>query len=332
MEYKSLWGISSGDIQDELKRTDNIYRIIEEQCKYLFEETQGKVFAVFGEIEKNGSLNALTKAILNIYKSISGISEVYENIGETSTKNLIDANDMYYDKHYGFEICTEKYRFRLFELRMTPIYPIEITIDEGICKNISNALIKIAIQGEQFNNFKIVDEETFYNVLQKVLQDRKVQYIIDELQKRVQDKSVELKDLPSKVIICEGQTDEVILQAIARKLNQKVMIVVATGKNNVPNIFDAVKAKNTKSNILIVLDADGNEEKTEELITEKINADNYELAIINDSIEDWFMPEVKDFSKLKLMQSIDTIIEKISFDEVSKVHKSFAKVVEFLKK
>ena len=50
-------------------------------------------------------------------------------------------------QNHGFEICTEKYRFRLFELRMTPIYPIEIIIDEGICKNIGNKLSKVAIQG-----------------------------------------------------------------------------------------------------------------------------------------------------------------------------------------
>lgn len=308
---------------------------MEEQCKYLFQDTKGKVFAVFGEIEKNGSINMLAKAMINVYRSISGIAgmyETYENIGEISTKDLIDANDMYYDKRYGFEICTEKYRFRLFEVRMTPIYPIEIIVDEGICKNIGNSLEEVVVQGEKFNSFIINDEDAFYYVLRKVLQDKKVHYLIDELQKRVQDDSGEIDDLPSKVIICEGQTDEVILQAIARKLNQKVMIVVATGKYNVPHIFDAVKVKNTKSNILIVVDADGNEKETEEMITGKISADNYELAIINDSIEDWFMPEVKDFSKLKLMQSIDTIIDEINFEEVCRIHESFAKVVGFLQK
>lgn len=331
MDYKNLWGISTSD-KDEMKRTDNIYRIMEEQCKYLFQDTKGKVFAVFGEIEKN---NMLAKAMINVYRSISGIAgiqEAYENIGEISTKDLIDANDMYYDKRYGFEICTEKYRFRLCELRMTPIYPIEIIVDEGVCKNIGNDLGEVVVQGEKFNSYIINDEDAFCYVLQKVLQDKKVHYIIDELQKRVPDNASEIEDLPSKVIICEGQTDEVILQAIARKLNQKVMIVVASGKYNVPKIFDAVKTKNTKSDILIVVDADGNEKETEEMITEKISVDNYELAIINNSIEDWFMPEVKDFGKLKLMQSIDTIVEETNFEEVCRLHESFAKVVGFLQK
>lgn len=99
---------------------------------------------------------------------------------------------------------------------MTPLYPVEIIIDEGICKNIGNKLSSIAIQMEKINHFIISDEETFCNVLQAVLQDKKVRYIISELQKRVQDKNIEEKNLPEKVIICEGQTDEIVLQAIAQ--------------------------------------------------------------------------------------------------------------------
>lgn len=331
MEYKNYWGISE-DAQNDLAYTDNIHRIMDEQCKYLFQYTKGKIFAVFGEIKIDGSMFTVAKSMSNIFNGISGISGLQETIAETSTKNLIDASDMYFDKRYGFEICTEKYRYRLFELRMTPLYPVEIIIDEGICKNIGNALASIAIPMEKFNHFKISDEETFCNVLQAVLQDKKVRYIISELQKRVQDNNEKEENLPEKVIICEGQTDEIVLQAIAQKLNQKVTIAVANGKYNVPAFFDSVKGKNTKSKILIVVDSDGDVEGTKDLIAEKIDDKNYELAIINNRIEDWFMPEVADFSKLKLMQSIDSIIEEVDFAELSKTHESFAKVVNFMQK
>lgn len=331
MEFENYWG-NSEDFQDDLKYTDNIHRIMEEQSKYLFQYTNGKIFAVFGEIKIDGSMFVLAKNMSNLFKGVTGINELYENVGESSTKDLIDANAMYFDKRYGFEVCTEKYRFRLFELIMTPIYPVEIIVDEGICKNIGNTLDRIAIPMEKSNHFKINDEETFCDVLQVVLQDRKVRYIIGELQKRVQAKNKRDECLPEKVVICEGRTDEIILQAIARKLNQKVTIVVANGKYNVPVMFDAVKGKNTKSNILIVVDSDGNEEGTRKMIVAKIDADNYELAIINNCIEDWFMPEMADFSKLKLMQSIDAIIKKADLVEISNAHESFAKVVEFLQK
>lgn len=327
MESRNYWGICDSS-QDELKYTENIYKIMEEQCEYLFKDTKGKIFSVFGEIKIDGSMFVVAKNMSNLFRGIAGISGLHETIDELSTNNLIDANPMYYDKRYGFEICTEKYRFRLFELRMTPVYPIEIIIDEGICKNIGSALSRIAISTEKFNHFTIIDEEVFCDVLQKILQDKKVHYIISELLKRVSDKIEE--ELPEKVIICEGHTDEIILQAIARKLNQKVMITVADGKYNVPAIFDTINQNDNKSNILIVVDSDGDEAQTSKTIIQMIGADNYTLAIINNHIEDWFMPEVTDFSKLKLLQSVDTIIEDINLDELCKKHDSFAKVLSFL--
>lgn len=327
MEIKNYWNLSEG-IHDDLKYTEKIYEIMEEQCKYLAQYTKGKVFAVFGEIKIDGSLIAVAKAMSNVFRGVAGITGLQETVAETSTKDLINANSMYYDKRYGFEICTEKYRFRLFELRMTPVYPVEIIIDEGICKNIGKTLDRIAGQGEKHNHFTINDEAVYCDVLQYILQDKKVHYIISELQKRVQVAG----DLPEKVIICEGRTDEIVLHAIAKKLKQKVTIVVADGKYNVPDYFDAVKGKNTKSDILIVVDSDGDKEETKRMVAEKIDADNYELAIIDSCIEDWFMPEVADFSKLKLMQSIDAIIEDVNFTELSEAHDSFAKIVEFLQR
>lgn len=160
MEYKNYWKIGE-DSQEELKYTDNIQRIMDEQGKYLFQYTKGMIFSVFSEIKIEDSVTVMTRSLSNLVKGISGIRDIGETIEESTTKDLIDANAMYFDKRYGFEICTEKYRFRLFELRMTPIYPVEIIVDEGICKNIGNTLAKIAIPMEKFNHFKISDDETF---------------------------------------------------------------------------------------------------------------------------------------------------------------------------
>ena len=61
-------------------------------------------------------------------------------------------------------------------------------------------------------------KNVFVMYYRKVLQDRKVHYIISELQRRMNHQE---ESIPRKVIICEGQTDEIILQAIARKLDKK---------------------------------------------------------------------------------------------------------------
>lgn len=328
MEYKNYWNINKDTLED-LEYTDNISGIMEAQAKYLFTYTQGKVFAVFDEMKIDGSLSDNISVMSNAMKVISGVVGFQQKVSKTSADELLDANSMYFDKRYGFEICTEKYRFRLFELRMKPIYPIEIIIDAGICENIKNELDKIAIPMEKSNQYILVDEECFCNVLQKILQDRKVHYIISELQRRMNHQE---ESIPRKVIICEGQTDEIILQAIARKLDKKVTIVVANGKYNVPSVFDAVKGKNDKSEILLVVDSNGEEDETRKMITDDMGSEGYELAVINNSIEDWFMPEVTDFSKMKLIYVIDSVLETMDWDSLKENQQSFADVVEFLEK
>ena len=331
MKYKNYWIINE-DAQDDLKYTTNIHNIMDEQCQYLFQYSKGKIFAIFDEVRIDGSIFRALVNVPDMLKNMSSMTNFQETVGEISTKNLIDANALYFEKRYGFEICTNKYRFRLFEIQMTPLYPVEIILDEGICKNIGNTLAKISVPMEEMNHFMINDEESFCNVLQIILQDKKVRYIIRELQKMVESEEENKDDLLKKIIICEGSTDEIILQAIARKLNKKINIVVSNGKNNVPSIFTAIKEKNQESNILIIVDSDGYEKETRQMITETIGLDDSERVIINNSIEDWCMPRVKDFGKLKLMQSIDTIIEETDLNRLREKYESFAKVEEFILK
>ena len=98
------------------------------------------------------------------------------------------------------------------------------------------------------------------------------------------------------------------------------------------NPFSSVKKKNTKTQILVVVDSDGDEDRVKALMENSIGQADYELVIINNSIEDWFSSKVADYSKLKLMQSIGVILDETDFEELSKKHESFAKVACFLKK
>lgn len=331
MEYKSFWGFSECE-QTALQETNNIFDIMDYQCKELSKHTQGNVFGIFDEIKKDGSLVRTASIIATVLKSVSGAAEITESIGEMSTKDLIDADGMYWKKRFAFEICTEKYRFRVFSMLMTPVFPVVITINDGVCKNIVGRIEPIVKPVDADNSFLIEDEEAFCNVLQEVLADRKVLYIVNELTTRGMLEQSAKEILPEKVIICEGQTDEIILHAVAQKMNRSVTIVTANGGYSVPAVFSSVKKKNTQTKILIVVDSDGDEDRVKALMETSIGQAEYELAIINNSIEDWFASGVADFSKLKLMQSIGAILDETDFDELSKKHESFAKVVCFLKK
>lgn len=110
MEYKNYWNINKDTLED-LEYTDNISGIMEAQAKYLFTYTQGKVFAVFDEMKIDGSLSDNISVMSNAMKVISGVVGFQQKVSKTSADELLDANSMYFDKRYGFEICTEKYRF-----------------------------------------------------------------------------------------------------------------------------------------------------------------------------------------------------------------------------
>ena len=329
MEFENYWGISE-NLQDDVKVTDNIYKIMEKQCEYLSQYTHGKVFAVFDEMKIVNTMPSKSQSEKNLLKYVDNVRSIQKKDETTFTTDLIDINYIYSEKHYEFQICTDKYRFRLFELIMTPIYPVKMIVDDGICKNIGSILSKITETMEEPNYYEICDEDVFCDVLKNVLQDRKVRYIIKELQKRVEDN--EIKCVPQKIIICEGQSDEVILQAIARKLNCQVRIVSAGGKGNVPIFFNALHKENKNACVLIVVDSDGDEQQTKKMLEEKIKEGSYQLAIINNKIEDWFTSNIAGFSKLKLMQSIDRMIEDADFQQIRKSSVAFAKVVDFLQK
>ena len=329
MKYKSYWGFKECE-QTAPQETNNIFGIMDHQCKELLKYTQGNVFGIFDEIKTNGSLVKTANMVATVLKSVSGVAEITESIGEISTKDLIDADGMYWKKRFAFEICTEKYRFRVFSMLITPVFPVVITINAGVCKNIFNRIVSIVKPVDEDNSFLIENEEVFCSVLQEILADKKVLYIVSELTTQGMLEHNTNEKLPEKVIICEGRTDEVILHAIAQKLNKRVTIITSNGGYNIPKIFSSVKHRNTQTKILIVVDSDGDENCVKTQMENSIGQTEYELAIINNSIEDWFAAEVSTFSKLKLMQSIGAILEETDFDELSKKHKSFHKVVCFL--
>ena len=331
MEHKSLWGFEEND-QAIFQETTGIFDIMKHQCDELVKYTKGNVFGIFDEIKKDDSLVKTANVLASIMSSISWMPNTSESVGEVSTKDKIDADAMYWQKKFAFEICTEKYRFRAFSMLMTPVFPVSITINEGVCKNIASKLEKIVNPTKTDNTFIIDDESAFCSALEIILSDRKVLYIVRELTKRGYAEQTEREKMLEKVIVCEGRTDEIVLNAIAQKMNKKITIIASDGEYNVPAVFSSVKAKNTETDILIVVDSDGDENGVRESIEQRIGQERYELAIVNDCIEDWFSHKVSGFSKLKLMQSINTILDETDFNELARRHESFAKVISFLEK
>lgn len=329
---ENFWG-NNNNFQINTEKTDSIHTIMETQCKYLSQLTQNKVCAIFGEVKAGGSFIKSLSCVVDALKFVTGKTALKETVGELSTDELIDANGMYFETKYAFEVYTNTYKLRLFELIMTPTYPIDIIVDEGINNDISNRLSDLENADNKNNCYRIYRENEFCRIIKMVFQNRKVQYIINELV-RINDEEAlkDSKELSKKIILCEGQTDEIILQALAKKLKCSITTVISDEKNRIPTFLNKIKEKNENSEILVVVNSDGDEDETRSFIEEKVGNDFYELAIINNQIEDWFSFGKADFSKLNLIQSIDTIIENFDIEKKQKEDKAFNTIVEFMRR
>ena len=330
MEKINFWKSLDDDFKD-LLYTDSIYEIMKQQSQLLREMTKNRVFAIFDEIKSSGGMMTLAKTMSDSLSGISSIYQTSECIGDLDTDGLLDADDLYAEKKYGFEIYTEEYKFRLFSIIMKPIYPIMLQLDEGINYEIKNALKAKLIHLEKENEYKIENDEMFCDSLQDILQSKKVRYIIKKLITKDNEKLNRKELRYSKIIICEGNSDKLVLQSIAHKLNKEISIIVANSKQNIPRVANSDQMNIIGVKKLLVADSDGDEEGTIKAFREKIRGyENYNVAIINNKIEDWFVPEVANYNKIKFFQEIETLIKETDFEELCKKDKAFAQVVDFI--
>ena len=329
-----------GDLlQETVEKTDNIITIMEEQCRFLSEATQNKVSAVFDVVDKKNELiESILKPILDVTASKCGTFPVLqdkETVGEISIDDRFDASGMFYRKHYAFELYTNTYRYRLFDLILTPSYPIEITIDNGISNDIYEKVIKFKKPNMKNNSMIINSESEFRIVLKHILQNRRVKYIVNQMMKRSDNELIEAKEqtrngAKKKIIICEGQTDEIILQTLARKVERTITTINAGGKQHIPALINSVLKEDQDYDILIVVDSDGDEEGTRSHIQDKIAKEACKIVIINNCIEDMFNIDTAHESKYQIAKSIVSALDDLDIEDKKSQDKSFKAIVDFI--
>jgi len=96
------------------------------------------------------------------------------------------------------------------------------------------------------------------------------------------------------IVVCEGESDRELLTFFAGKIlasansRKAIKIVVAMGKLSVPRVANAVRALGTeKSKVLIVIDSDGDVDKSLEMLKRVIEFDDWVAAIPEPAIESW---------------------------------------------
>ena len=184
MKYENLWKIPSVDTPEE--SAENVMEIMREQAQYLRDGTDGKVRAEFHEI---------TAEIQND----NGSREL--NSSASDKNRMEDANDLYHVRQYGFDIYNGYYKFRLFSMDLTAVYPIYMDLDDDVMKEtvgvFRESSLRIGYRDyPEYNNYSEYDSEPpmylliksddeLMKALKILFSSRKVQFILYKLRQQV---------------------------------------------------------------------------------------------------------------------------------------------------
>lgn len=170
MEDTNLWDIPSADTFEDT--TDNIKGILKRQAEYLKNGTNGKVKAKFNKIVD------LKSGLSSVIAALS-----WSKTEDDEINNLQNANELYSSQRYGFEIYNDSFKFRIFEMNLSPLYPVSIYLDEGVLEDSGATLLGMSIQsGKYANEFKVTSDNELKECLQIVFSSKKVKYILYRLQ------------------------------------------------------------------------------------------------------------------------------------------------------
>lgn len=173
---ENLWKIKENK---PTKNTDNIIEIMNEQSKYLEEETGGLVKGRFGPIrELFSGITSSSEALRRLMNQKTRIETKNSDDIET---DFIDANDFYKDVKYGFEIVNNTYSFRPFTLDLKSIYPVIIKIDEDILKECTTQLSAFQKCNKEMGDYYIYNDEEYIKCLKIIFNCQKTLYIINKL-------------------------------------------------------------------------------------------------------------------------------------------------------
>ncbi|MDY8022009.1 restriction endonuclease [Paenibacillus polymyxa] len=142
------------------------------------------------------------------------------------------------------------------------------------------------------------------------------------------------------ILICEGNRDREILLGFMKKIMKvnpikRVTIVVAMGKYVMPKVINSVRSQiDSDTDIFVIVDSDGEIDKTMTFFKEKANLKSENIIITDPYIETWIFNELPDRiadymqrnalrSKQTIEQYIKSIVDSIEIDDLLKKDSSF---------
>jgi predicted ATP-dependent endonuclease of OLD family len=139
-------------------------------------------------------------------------------------------------------------------------------------------------------------------------------------------------------IVCEGETDKVILGAlirrilIAKHIEEGVFIVAAGAKLPVPNLVQGLENQlpaDTKFGI--VVDSDGDIESTKSFLRRHLDLHQCSIVIAHPSLQSWFgLSEDQTGANIPDGKKIQQLVDRIDLDQLAREHPEFEQLLEMI--
>ena len=161
---ESLWPkFEEQDIEQ-----NNTIQILRSQAKAIKEQTNGAVSATFSKMTYKPGPTSAIETISRMMSSMS--SPMYEEVLDEELADKTDVNILYHITKYKFELYNAEYRFRLFVLNYCEMFPLTLTVDEGILEDIAYK-----------NEAPIICNADLENVLRDIFSSFKVRTVISRV-------------------------------------------------------------------------------------------------------------------------------------------------------
>lgn len=136
----------------------------------LGKKTDGKVCGRFTKAKK---LTGMEVAVAELTKNMSALP--------VANADLPDTNELYASKRYAFDIISDTCRFRLFSVVLKPVYPIELTFDEGVFKEMREDSLSLKYGSKETRTMKVYSDDGLMAAFTDAISTRKVKYLLRRL-------------------------------------------------------------------------------------------------------------------------------------------------------
>ena len=167
---ESLWP----KFEDEVLEENNSIQILRDQAKAIKTETNGIVHATFSKMNYKSGATDVVKTIGQIASAISSTSG--EELLDKELAGKVDVNALFKKTRYKFEIYNTEYRFRLFVLNYSEMFPISLDVDGGI------------LEDTQYKNcYPLSSNDELKDTLKEIFSSNKVRSVVSKMLQKGKD-------------------------------------------------------------------------------------------------------------------------------------------------